>query len=114
MSFFSKICIKLIRFYQREISPGFPRRCKYHPTCSAYAVQSLQVHGFFKGLLLTIWRVLRCNPWSKGGVDRVPEKGAWPQKPLGYTELMQQWAEKGSETGKTAAWQDLADPTDSA
>lgn len=91
MSFFVKPFIVAIHFYQREISPGLPRRCKYQPTCSAYAVESLRIHGFCKGILLIIWRLLRCNPWSKGGVDRVPEKGMWPKKPLGYTELMELW-----------------------
>ncbi len=77
-----------IRFYQRTISANTPRRCRYQPTCSAYALESIQVHGVIKGTLLGTWRLLRCNPWSKGGVDWVPKKGAWPAKPLGYKELI--------------------------
>ena len=48
--------------------------CKYYPTCSNYAIKALEIHGAFKGSLLTIWRILRCNPFSKGGVDNVPVK----------------------------------------
>lgn len=91
MRYFIRFLIALIRFYQRNISAGLPRRCKYQPTCSSYAIQALQVHGILKGIILVIWRLIRCNPWSKGGVDRVPKKGQWPRKPLGYTELMNEW-----------------------
>lgn len=66
-----------IRLYQRWISPGLPRRCRYYPTCSAYAVTSVSRHGVLKGLTLAAWRLLRCNPWSPGGVDHVPEPGRW-------------------------------------
>lgn len=81
--------IALIRWYQRTISAGTPRRCKYQPTCSQYAVEAIQKHGSIKGTLLSSWRILRCNPWSKGGVDWVPERGQWPKKPMGLTELME-------------------------
>ena len=60
-----------IRFYQRFISPALPRRCKYHPTCSEYAVQSIRTYGVLRGLVLAAWRLLRCNPWSHGGYDPV-------------------------------------------
>ena len=60
-----------IRFYQRFISPALPRRCKYHPTCSEYAVQSIRTYGVPRGLVLAAWRLLRCNPWSHGGYDPV-------------------------------------------
>lgn len=66
-----------IRAYQRWISPALPARCRYAPTCSAYAIESLRVHGPIKGLVLAMWRLLRCNPWSLGGVDHVPPKGRW-------------------------------------
>lgn len=62
----------VIRGYQRFISPLFPRRCKYYPTCSAYAVEAIKVQGFFRGTALAIWRLLRCNPCSRGGVDFPP------------------------------------------
>ena len=61
--------IGLVRGYQRYISPMFPRRCKYHPTCSQYAVGSIQMFGVSRGIVLATWRLLRCNPWSRGGVD---------------------------------------------
>ncbi len=64
----------LIKFYQKFISPLFPAKCKYHPTCSAYALTAFQRFGFFRGSLLAVWRILRCNPWSMGGIDPVPEK----------------------------------------
>ena len=70
-----------IRLYQKYVSPGLPRRCRYYPTCSAYAVEALRVHGAVKGVLLGTWRVLRCNPWSAGGVDHVPERGKWQAPP---------------------------------
>jgi putative membrane protein insertion efficiency factor len=60
-----------IRLYQRVISPALPRRCKYHPTCSAYAVQAIGAFGILRGSLLAVWRLLRCNPFSHGGYDPV-------------------------------------------
>lgn len=78
-----------IRFYQRYISPAFPRRCRYYPTCSSYAVQAIQQHGVGKGFLLAIWRVLRCNPYSAGGIDEVPTSGRWVSDPSpSYAELV--------------------------
>ncbi len=58
-----------IRLYSRYVSPALPSRCKYYPTCSAYAVQSIERYGILRGLVLAVWRVLRCNPWSHGGYD---------------------------------------------
>lgn len=66
--------IKLIKFYRRRISPLFPPQCKYYPTCSQYAITAIERFGIFKGGLLALWRILRCNPFSNGGVDLVPEK----------------------------------------
>jgi len=60
-----------VRFYQRVISPALPRRCKYHPSCSHYAVDAIRAYGILRGLILAAWRLLRCNPWSHGGVDFV-------------------------------------------
>ena len=64
-----EIAVAPIRLYQRLISPLLPRRCKYHPTCSAYAVDAVREFGVAKGVVLAGWRLLRCNPWSHGGVD---------------------------------------------
>ncbi len=60
-----------LRVYRRAISPLLGPRCKYHPTCSAYAVQAVEEYGILRGSLLAGWRVLRCNPWSHGGYDPV-------------------------------------------
>ena len=59
----------LVRSYQRLLSPLLPARCKYHPSCSQYALDALREYGLFRGLVLAGWRLLRCNPWSHGGVD---------------------------------------------
>ena len=68
------IAILLIKFYQKCISPLFPAKCKYHPTCSSYALTAFRRFGFIRGFLLAGGRILRCNPWSMGGFDPVPEK----------------------------------------
>jgi putative membrane protein insertion efficiency factor len=60
-----------IRLYQRFVSPALPRRCKYEPTCSAYAVQAIRELGMARGLVLGAWRLARCNPFSNGGYDPV-------------------------------------------
>jgi uncharacterized protein len=60
-----------IVFYQRFISPAIPRRCKYEPTCSRYALDAIREYGILRGLVLAGWRLLRCNPWSHGGYDPV-------------------------------------------
>jgi uncharacterized protein len=57
--------------YQRLISPAIPRRCKYEPTCSRYAVDAIREFGILRGPVLAAWRLLRCNPWSYGGYDPV-------------------------------------------
>ena len=64
----------LIRFYRSAISPRKPAMGKYIPTCSQYGLEAIERFGAFKGGLLTLWRILRCNPWSRGGYDPVPEK----------------------------------------
>lgn len=68
------LLIKAIRFYQRRISPLFPPKCRYYPTCSQYALEAIEVHGIFKGMLLAIGRLMRCNIFFPGGVDPVPPK----------------------------------------
>lgn len=68
-----KILIGLIKFYRKYLS-GLKKAptCKYFPTCSEYAIEALEKHGVLKGGLLAVWRILRCNPFSKGGYDPVP------------------------------------------
>ena len=68
------LLIKLIEFYRGAISPLKPPSCKYIPTCSEYGIRAIERFGAVKGTALTIWRILRCNPWSRGGYDPVPEK----------------------------------------
>ncbi len=65
--------LALLRFYKRHISPLLPDACIYTPTCSEYAMEAIQKHGVIKGMGLAIWRILRCNPFAKGGYDPVPE-----------------------------------------
>ena len=66
-----EIVIKPIRLYRRFVSPMLPSSCRYWPTCSQYMLEAIQRHGVLKGGLMGAWRILRCNPWSKGGVDPV-------------------------------------------
>lgn len=74
-----RVFISLIRFYQKYLSPlKKTGTCKYYPTCSEYAAQAIEKHGALKGLVLAVWRILRCNPFSEGGIDPVPE--TWPRK----------------------------------
>jgi uncharacterized protein len=63
-----------VRFYSRYISPGLPRRCKYEPTCSAYAQDAVRELGVVRGTIVAGWRLLRCNPWSHGGWDPVSDR----------------------------------------
>lgn len=70
----SRVLCGLIRFYQVCISPLFSPSCRFYPTCSNYALEAIQKHGPFKGLYLAVKRILRCNPYCKGGYDPVPEK----------------------------------------
>lgn len=67
-----KLLIAAIRGYQRYISPALPRHCRFTPTCSQYAIEALQKYGALKGTALTVWRILRCNPFCRGGYDPVP------------------------------------------
>ena len=68
-----KILIFIIKLYRKYISPMKTTKCPYYPTCSTYGLEAVQKHGAIKGGLLTIWRILRCNPFLHGGVDPVPD-----------------------------------------
>jgi hypothetical protein len=72
----NKVFIALIRVYQYLLSPMLGQRCKYYPTCSNYAIEALRVHGVVRGTGLATWRIMRCNPFSNGGVDPVPPRRA--------------------------------------
>jgi putative membrane protein insertion efficiency factor len=72
-----------IRIYQKVVSPLFGTRCKYYPSCSEYAAQAITKFGILRGLVLAGWRVLRCNPWSHGGVDPVEDQRLFrPRTPM--------------------------------
>ena len=69
---FKLLIINLIKIYQRLVSPFFPSSCKFSPSCSKYGIEAINKHGIIKGLVLTVKRILKCNPWSKGGYDPIP------------------------------------------
>jgi putative membrane protein insertion efficiency factor len=79
----------LIGAYQRWISPGLPRRCKYHPTCSAYAVEAIRELGPLRGSIVAGWRLLRCNPFSKGGIDDVCDRTLFREKDHAHGERVE-------------------------
>jgi putative membrane protein insertion efficiency factor len=80
-AFARRVAIAPILAYQRFISPALPRRCKYEPTCSLYAVQAIRRFGILRGLVLAVWRVLRCNPFSHGGFDPVDAQRLFRPRP---------------------------------
>ena len=67
-----KAIIYVLRLYKKFVSPLLPNACRFTPTCSEYAMEALEVHGLLRGLYLSVWRVLRCNPFGKAGFDPVP------------------------------------------
>lgn len=69
-----KILLALIRFYQKAISPMTPPTCRFHPTCSRYGLEAIEIHGAWKGSWLMIKRISKCHPFHEGGFDPVPEK----------------------------------------
>lgn len=73
------ILIAVLRIYQAAISPFIPPACRFYPSCSQYAVEAIERRGVAMGLCLAVWRVLRCQPWSAGGYDPVPEPKHGPR-----------------------------------
>jgi uncharacterized protein len=71
MRFLREFVLVPVRLYRRLVSPVLASRCKYHPSCSAYAVEAVRSYGIARGTVLAGWRILRCNPWSHGGFDPV-------------------------------------------
>lgn len=69
-----RLLIRLIMFYRKYLSPLKSTKCPYYPSCSQYGLEAVERFGFIKGGFLMIWRILRCNPFSKGGYDPVPLK----------------------------------------
>jgi putative membrane protein insertion efficiency factor len=80
MTVFKGIFLLPVRLYQRLMSPLMPARCKYHPTCSAYAVEAVRSYGPVRGAILAGWRLLRCNPLSNGGLDPVSHQRLFHQR----------------------------------
>ena len=76
-----------IEAYRKLLSTLLPPRCRYHPSCSDYAAQAIREFGILRGLVLAGWRLLRCNPWSRGGLDPVAEQRLFrpPRSPEGQT-----------------------------
>ena len=68
-----RLLIGAIRLYRKTLSPFIGQQCRFEPTCSHYGEEAIAKHGALRGSLLTVWRILRCGPWSKGGYDPVPE-----------------------------------------
>jgi putative membrane protein insertion efficiency factor len=93
----------LVRAYQLVVSPWYPQRCKYYPSCSAYAMTALRTHGVVKGLGLTGWRLLRCNPWSLGGVDHVPPRSGGRDHTVQLTPDRQRHALASAEVDRRPA-----------
>jgi len=81
VSFARLLLILPIRVYQRAISPALGPRCRYHPSCSEYAVQAIRSYGVLRGMVLAGWRLLRCNPWSRGGFDYPKDQRIFHRRP---------------------------------
>lgn len=74
MSPLSRAIVRVIGAYRRFVSPLLGRHCRYEPTCSAYAMEAIQLHGTARGVALALRRIARCHPWAPGGIDRVPAR----------------------------------------
>ena len=74
MNFFTHLLIKIIKIYKFLISPLLGNSCRYLPTCSEYSIDALKTYGFFKGIFLSIKRILSCHPWGSGGFDPVKKE----------------------------------------
>ena len=68
----NKTLIGIIKLYQRYLSPMLGQNCRFHPTCSQYALEALKVHGTYRGSILAVKRIIRCHPWGGSGIDNVP------------------------------------------
>ena len=93
----ARLMISAIRFYQRRISPANPPCCRFTPTCSQYALTAIERFGAWKGGWLALWRILRCNPFGRPGLDPVPPKGKWRNDPPTPLRPGQAPAEDGGE-----------------
>jgi putative membrane protein insertion efficiency factor len=78
-----RVALAPVRLYRRVLSPALPSRCKYYPSCSAYAVEAVESYGILRGFVLAAWRLLRCNPFSHGGYDPVSAQRLFRSLPAG-------------------------------
>jgi hypothetical protein len=83
---FERLLLALIAAYQRWISPGLPRRCRYEPTCSAYAAEAIRELGPLRGAAVAGWRLLRCNPFSRGGIDDLCDRTLFASHPHSHAD----------------------------
>jgi putative membrane protein insertion efficiency factor len=81
LSLGQRLALRAIRAYQLRISPLLGQRCRYHPSCSAYAMQAIGSYGILRGAALAAWRLLRCNPFSHGGFDPVSAQTLFRRPP---------------------------------
>lgn len=88
----------IVRAYQVVLSPLLPRTCKYHPSCSRYALDALGEYGAFRGSVLAVWRILRCNPFSHGGYDPVAQQHLFRARPAPGAGLRIAGHEPGSDS----------------
>lgn len=79
----ASLLVALVRLYRVVLSPVLPRSCKYHPSCSQYAIDALRKYGALRGSVLAAWRILRCNPGSHGGYDPVAHQHVFRARPAG-------------------------------
>ena len=86
------LLIGLIRLYRVLLGPLLGGRCRFHPSCSAYAEEAIRIHGAAKGSALAAWRIARCTPLSDGGIDRVPARGHWRRATTTYDNVVQEGA----------------------
>ena len=84
------ILIVFIKFYRRAISPWLPGACRFTPTCSVYAIEAIGKFGAIRGTLLSIYRILRCNPFCRGGYDPVPERFTFKRQGDGKTTQLKE------------------------
>jgi putative membrane protein insertion efficiency factor len=101
------VFVGLIRGYQKFVSPALPRSCKYHPSCSQYAIDAFSQYGIFRGFVLASWRLLRCNPLSYGGYDPVEQQTVFRLKPHAEPR-----GRKGSAAGSAGCGHAVVHPGD--
>jgi len=101
--FLSALLIAPIRAYQRWISPAMAPRCRYYPTCSAYAVEAIRELGPIRGLILASWRLLRCNPFSHGGVDELSDRRLFRQTPTRSERLRSKQRAHAARAGRSSS-----------